>query len=96
MAGPIVKEKRLFERIPCFLTGEYVTGDKKSVGITCDNISATGANLLMPEVPEGFKTTVKLITRDRKYMPLKGTVRWHKKEADGWRIGFCFDKALLI
>lgn len=96
MAGETFKEKRMFERIPCFLTGEYVTEDKKTVGVTCENISAGGANLVMPEVPEGYKATVKLITKDGKYMPLKGAVRWHKKEADSWRVGFCFDKMLFF
>jgi|TARA_B100000315_G_C14559351_1_gene579751 hypothetical protein len=96
VAGKSIKERRMFERIPCFITGEYVNKAKEVVGIICENISAAGARLLMPEVPENYKTGIRLVTNERKYFSLKGTVRWHKKEGDNWRVGMSFDKALTF
>lgn len=92
-----LKNRRLFERIPCRLLGDYTNNSHRAAGAKCYDISTTGAGLFLFErLAKGFELHLNLITRKIAPLPLDGTVCWCRKEADGYRAGIEFKKSLNL
>jgi len=92
-----LKNRRLFERIPCTLLGDYANSNHKSVGTKCYDISTTGAGLFLFErLAKGFEMQLNLVTKKISTLSLAGKVCWCRKEADGYRAGIAFNKSLNL
>ena len=93
----MIREKRTFERYSCAILGSCVGSTKKSMGIKCHDIGASGAGLTTAEdLPEGTHLRIGLCTKTDKPLLLKGVVRWCSKTPDEWQAGVEFHKPAVF
>jgi hypothetical protein len=90
------KEKRLFERAPCSLTGEYMTCGSSSGTFICKDLSPRGMGALVSDpLAIGTHMNMQLPTKKQAHLSLDGKVRWCKQLGQTYRLGIEFDQPLF-
>lgn len=86
-------EKRVFERIPSSMEGEYACADNSSGKAVCRDISASGVRINATK-PLFINNRLKISFLTKKMLPfcVEGKVRWCKRFAESWQAGVAFEK----
>ncbi|UCD15756.1 MAG: PilZ domain-containing protein [Candidatus Omnitrophota bacterium] len=90
-------DKRLFERLPCALTGKYESYDGLSGEVRCRNISALGIKVaLRNPLTIGSHLKISFAVKKGLLFNVEGIIRWCKRDSLGWDAGITFDKPLFF
>lgn len=89
-------EKRVFERMPCFLAGTYVLPDEQTGPMVSHDISALGAKVsALSPLPLHSLMEFNFKTKNNIPFSRLGEVRWVKKGKTAWQAGISFERALF-
>lgn len=90
------KEKRLFERIPCSLVGDYTSCKSATGTFICKDLSPRGLGALISDpLTLGTHLNMQVTTKKQARLSLDGKVRWFKKLGQTYRVGIEFDQPLF-
>ena len=90
-------QRRTVERIPCFLTGDYILPDSTLNNVRCEDISTKGtAVVTLRALPVDGNVKIEVDTRADQPISFEGKVLWCKRGLNGWRSGIFFDNDLLL
>lgn len=90
------QEKRLFERIPCSLAGEYMTSESSAGTFVCKDLSPRGMGVLAhAPLAIGTHINMQVPTKKQTSLSLDGKVRWCKELGKTYRLGIEFDQPLF-
>jgi hypothetical protein len=88
-------ERRLVERLPCFLSGRYTSSSSYFCELGCEDISPKGAKVFtLDPLKEKSYLRFDINTKKRDLYAIDGKVCWTKKAVHGWHSGIAFDKNL--
>lgn len=91
-----LRDRRLFERVPCSLQGDYISSDGNGI-MKFSDISASGVQLNTLE-PLLINDQLQLNVTNKRNEPmaLEGKVRWCERIKGGWQSGVIFNKPLFV
>ncbi|MBU0694117.1 MAG: PilZ domain-containing protein [Candidatus Omnitrophica bacterium] len=96
MEKTIFKEKRLYQRHPCFLTGDFSSSHDNSGKVECHDVSIFGLGLTADsDLSMGAILRINLITKKQVPFTLEGKVCWCNEQEGDWRAGVVLDKPFL-
>jgi len=97
MEGNGYGHRRIVDRTPCFLRGDFLPLGGISQKVVCEDISAKGAGILT-STPMAINSYImaELLTPKAGRLAVRGRICWCRKEIRGWRSGVSFDRSLAV
>ena len=87
--------RREVKRVPCALSGSYVSADGLCHHIDYKDISNKGVGIaIATPLPVDSFVTIEIDTKRMLPLLVEGRVCWCNKTSDKWRAGIIFDRPL--